>query len=165
MRTLILLLVLAFSSCRNSKRDNVPSAPYKDTAIPKLTENIQAKKNKAIDTTITYSIPGLSSEGSEAKVLYVNDSIKEAIWNIYGETGKSLIKYQFLSGGKVNADEKNYTYKRDLTSVKSDSDMLLKNNLRYLLDTSGAIITKVKDKDFVNVFPDFKKNIPFVLKN
>jgi hypothetical protein len=178
MKTLVLLItVVLFFSCKNKvankdgfKNDSEKMVENEDTST--LLQNRKEKKVNAShdyikggakDTTITFSIEGLSAEGSEVKAHYINDSLKEATWNIYGETGQSTIKYYFLNNNRVKAEETNYNYQQQLTEVRSKKDMILKNRLTYLLDTNGTLLSIIKQKDFVNVFPDFKQNVPFVL--
>lgn len=166
--TLIVISLLFLISC-DSHRGDTQQSRSPDRLIPVVQEIIQTrpagtpKKPHAFrDTTINFSIEGISAEGSEAVVHYIFDTISTAEWNIFGETGQWMIKYKFLKNGTVRAFEKNYTYKKSLTTVKSDKDMILKNSLQYVLDTNGVLLTKVNPKDFVNVFSDFKNHVPMV---
>lgn len=167
-----LMVIFLVVSCTSKKVKNkqpqeavlVYSSYDNDTLKNHLSKNL----NPIIiakDTMLTFSIEGLSSEGSEVKAQYINDTIKVAIWNIYGETGQSIIQYHFLKDGKIDVVEKNYKYKTSLTKVNSKNDIELKSTLRYLLSTEGSPLTKIKDKSFVNVFTDFKKNVPLILSN
>ncbi len=121
------------------------------------------QKAGAIDTTVTYSIEGLSAEGSELKAHYVQDTIRNITWNLYGETGQSIIKYVFLKNGLVSAEEKNYVYEKSITEVNDPGDMKLRSHLKYTVDTAGKLLTDVDDPDFVNVFNEMKAHVPFIL--
>ncbi|WP_133177561.1 hypothetical protein [Chitinophaga parva] len=120
---------------------------------------------RSTDTTVSFSIDGLSSEGSEASVHYVNGRISTAKWSIFGETGQLFIEYKFLTDGTVKASEKKYEYKTDLTSVSSDSDMELISSFCCTLDTNGILRSKPNARGFVDVFAAFKKAVPFELKH
>ncbi|PUZ22570.1 hypothetical protein GA0116948_109172 [Chitinophaga costaii] len=159
------IFAIFYCSCtQNNKQvqNTKPTHVILDTLEEKLKIN-SAPNILSNDTTIVFSIDGLSSEGSEVKAHYIDGRISDAKWDIFGETGQSIILYSFLKNGTVKAFEKNYTYKTDLTEVKSEKDMHLKNSLQYVLDTSGKLLSKINNKDFVDVFTDFKKTVPFRL--
>lgn len=173
MRVYIFIISAVFFclSCNNKKANN-QKFKNEDTLVHVENDTLknQVKGNNkkrilATDTTLTFSIDGLSSEGSEVKAHYIYDTIRNALWNIYGETGQSVIQYEFLKNGTVKTYEKNYTYKTDLTGVKSEKGMILKSSLHYILDTTGVLLSKINDKDFVNVFTDFKEHVPMTLSN
>ena len=63
------------------------------------------------DTLIIYNIKGISTEGAEAKVNYVNGKIAKSVTNIYGETGQSTIIYEFDTD-KIKVSEKNTLIKQ-----------------------------------------------------
>jgi hypothetical protein len=161
-----IIFAIFYCSCvQNNKKveNNKPIHVLSDT----LEDRLKSSKPNILsnDTTIVFSIDGLSSEGSEVKAHYINGRINDAKWDIFGETGQSIILYSFLKNGTVKASEKNYTYKTDLTEVKSEKDMNLKSSLQYVLDTNGILLSKISNKDFVNVFTDFKKTVPLHLSN
>lgn len=162
-------IVLFASSCNGD--DLVNQVPTIDTSrTPSKLEvdhprnNLVYERVKQTDTILTFSIEGLSAEGSEVQAHYVNDSLRNAIWYIYGETGQSKIKYIFFAKGIIKAEEHSYIYKRQLSDVHHEDDMTLIKSFHYILDTSGALLRKISEKDYVNVFSDFKRNVPFVLK-
>lgn len=164
------LLLLSLTACQNQSpadqpltaHDTIPlKAPVEDTSLTFT----QKPGIRAIpkDTTIVYDIEGISAESSEAKVNYINGVIRDVEWHIYGETGQMLISYTFQQNGTIKALEKTYAYPAGLESVKSDKDIQLKTTLSYQLDSNGVLLSKMADKGFVNVFPDFKKNVPLKL--
>jgi hypothetical protein len=160
----VIFLCLSCNSKRSKiqKKTNVTSIDIKkDTLENQLKNNKMERVPK--DTILIFSIDGLSAEGSEVKAHYINGVIRDATWNIYGETGQSVIYYKFLKGDTVKTEEKNYIYKGSLTEVNSEKDMNLKSSLQYILDTNGVVLSKINEKDFVNVFTDFKKHVPMVL--
>lgn len=116
---------------------------------------------KNYDTTIVYSIEGLSAEGSEVTVRYVNKIIRDAVWIIYGETGRREITYMFFDGF-VKAIDKTYQFRTHFSEVNSSDDVSLKDSISYTLDFEGHIRTPVK-VGFVNLYPDLKDSIPFAL--
>ena len=167
--TLIVISLALLISC-NSHRGDTQQSRNPDNLIPVVQEILQNQQPRGIkrirpfrDTTISFSIDGLSAEGSEAVVHYIFDTISTAEWNIYGETGQWMIRYKFLKNGTIKAFEKNYSYKSTLTTVKSDKDKILKSSIQYVLDTNGVLLTKVNRQDFVNVYSDFKENVPMIL--
>lgn len=124
----------------------------------------QVKKDSTVikkDTTITYDIEGISAEGTEAITKYIDGKISESTINVYGETGQATIRYVF-SDDKINVTEKQYAYKAGLESVNSEKDMKLKKEISYVLNRNGMPIGKA-DKDRLDIFPEFKKAVPFVL--
>lgn len=164
-----LFLFLFLFSCNTKKynnhksqpTDNSPSA-FQDT----LSDSLKPRDKVQFfikDTTMTFSIEGLSAEGSEVKAHYIGDTIKDAKWEIYGETGQVVILYQFLKNGTIRVAEKRYDYKTNLGEVHSEKDMYLKSSLLYILDNNGEPIAKIKDKNFNNLFVYFKQKIPFIL--
>ena len=162
----VLFIPIGFLACigknaddRQSKQDVI--LPNIDSAL--LHRNQGHKKLISKDTVIIYSIEGLSTEGSEAKVHYLKNSISDAEWRIFGETGQRIIQYKFFKNGLIHAFEKLYTYKSGLLDIKTNEDIVLKDSLRYQLDTNGNIVSKYPSNGFVNVFPDFKKKIALYL--
>ncbi|MBO9571386.1 MAG: hypothetical protein J7497_04145 [Chitinophagaceae bacterium] len=171
MRLNIIIIGLLFLSCNDRQH---LSEKGKDSVVASdtLVSNIDSvpEMNMPIifstgvaDTVISFSVEGLSSEGSEIKAHYINDTITEAQWDIFGETGKTTIKYVFFKNGYIQATEKQYLYKVQISDVKSPNDITLKDTISYLLDT-GGIIKTVIDKDFTDVYPGFKSKVPLVLK-
>lgn len=122
-------------------------------------ENISTIKK---DTTILYDIEGISAEGAEATVKYVNGKIKESTINVYGETGQAKIVYVFLPT-QINVTEKEFTYKEDLKNVNSEKDMKIKKEIAYVIDYNGIPIGNA-DKERLDIFQEFKKVVPFELK-
>lgn len=171
MKIFIFTLIVIFLtiSCRSKNinkqlQEGVQIYSSHDTLKNNVLKNLNPKIIVK-DTTLIFSIEGLSSEGSEVKARYINDTITIAIWSILGESGQSIIQYHFLKDGKIDVIEKNYKYKTSLAEVNSKKDMELKSTLRYLLGTNGSLLTKIKDQSFVNVFTDFKKNVPLILSD
>ena len=78
MKTMLISLVLALTSCN-----------LKDSNEPKSVKTI-TKENDVIkkDTIITYNIDGISSEGTEAKVIYKKQKIYESEINVYERRAK-----------------------------------------------------------------------------
>jgi hypothetical protein len=130
-------LVVLLPSCRENQK-NTSAQTVWDTALNTQPKQITVSKQPHVagDTTITYSIEGLSAEGSELEAHYIRDTIKEVTWKLYGETGQSVIKYIFLNK-VVMAEEKNYVYEKSITEVNNEGDIRLKSQLNYVLDTSG----------------------------
>ena len=131
------------------------------------TQDTSAEENEVLraqrsDTTITYSIAGLSAEGSEVKAHYINDTIADANWDIFSETGQLNIKYIFNKSGEIDAEEKHFGYKTGLQEVQSQQDVVLSDSLIYKMDSTGKVISAVP-ANFTNVFTDFKSNVPLVL--
>lgn len=111
------------------------------------------------DTTIEYSIDGLSNEGISAIAKYFQGKIKECTISIYGETGQNRIYYTF-DEGKINVVEKHFVYKTGIESVKTENDMKLDKQLSYILDINGTVVGKA-ESDRSDIFSEFKKAVPF----
>lgn len=167
-----LLLLLSLISCQNQTATEQPltgadttpaKASVEDTSTSLMPISRPVTMVIPKDTIIEYDIEGISAESSEAKVHYINGAVRDVEWHIYGETGQVFISYTFQQNGTIKALEKTYTYPGSLESVKSDKDIRLKKTFSYQLDSNGVLLSKVTDKDFVNIFPDLKKNVPLKL--
>lgn len=114
------------------------------------------------DTTITYTIEGISAEGADSKVHYINDIIYKSVTNIYGETGKVTIIYNFDSN-IIKVLETKYTYKTTISKVKINEDMNLDYQINYIIDFNGKIIGK-EFSERIDIFQEFIKIVPFKIK-
>ncbi|MCJ7933583.1 MAG: hypothetical protein MUW56_08075 [Chryseobacterium sp.] len=148
----IIFLLLTVISC-NAKDQNNSSS---DT-VPLLQESLIKK-----DTIITYNIDGISSEGSEAVVIYKRKKIYESKINIYGETGQAELIYKFYPT-KIEVIEKTHKYKGDLKSVNSKEDLKLVNIVKYYIDYKGELLSNPPKKR-IDIFKEFKNNVPFEIK-
>lgn len=115
----------------------------------------------AKDTLITYDIEGISIEGAETKVNYVNGKIIKSVTSIYGETGQAKIIYEFETD-KIKVLETKYSYKSGIENVKSDEDMQLDYEISYFIDFKGKLLGK-EIPDRIDIFKEFKEAIPFEL--
>jgi hypothetical protein len=153
MKNLIALtLLLGLFSCQasNSKIDSDTDKTQESQAV-----EIQ-------DTTITYNIEGLSSEGAEAKTQYRQNKITQSDIEIYGEQGQLHIGYVF-SAASINVTEKQYAYSKSLSEVKTDNDMKLMNERKYTMTLDGKVVGSA-DSTNADIYPIFKKSVPFELK-
>lgn len=152
MKTMLISLVLALASCN-----------LKDSNEPKSVKTI-TKENDVIkkDTIITYNIDGISSEGTEAKVIYKKQKIYESEINVYGETGQVKLTYKFFSTD-IEVTENSYKYKEGLKSVNSKDDLILSNSVKYYIDYSGKVLSN-NIKEYIDIFKEFKASVPFELK-
>jgi hypothetical protein len=114
-------------------------------------------KSNNHDTTIIYDIDNLSSEGAEARVLYVDGKIKESTTYIYGAGGKTEIEYIFASNF-IRVREQTYLY-QDTSLNKLDT----LNVIRYKIDYRGNVVGK-KLSQYTDMFEEFKRAVPFILK-
>ena len=114
-------------------------------------------KSNNHDTTIIYDIDNLSSEGAEARVLYVDGKIKESTTYIYGAGGKTEIEYIFASSF-IRVREQTYLY-QDTSLNKLDT----LNVIRYKIDYRGNVVGK-KLSQYTDMFEEFKRAVPFILK-
>jgi hypothetical protein len=149
----LILFVISCGSSPQEQRTNIKT--------PDLTKVEKDSPVSKKDTTIIFDIEGISAEGTEAITKYIDGKISESTINVYGETGQATIRYVFLND-KINVTEKLYTYKAGLESVNSEKDMKLKKELSYVINRNGTPLGKA-DKDRLDVFPEFKKVVPFVL--
>lgn len=157
MRTLSVVLItgIIYVSCNNRQQSMQPNSV--DSIAVNPTKAVAAK-----DTSIEYSIEGVSSEGTSAKAKYVGGRIKECEITVYGETGQSKIVYIF-SDNKIDVSEKQLTYNTSLENTKSDKDMKVKKEITYVLDLNGNPIGKA-DVDRADIFSEFKKVVPLEIK-
>ena len=109
------------------------------------------------DTTIIYDIDNLSSEGTEARVLYRDGKIKESTIFMYGAGGKTEIEYLFTSNF-IRVREQTYLYQD--TSLNNIDTLRV---LRYKIDYSGKTVGK-SFSQYTDIFEEFKKAVPFILK-
>jgi len=152
MKIILIFLSLTLASC-NTKDSNKPSSV-----------KIITQKNDVIkkDTIITYNIDGISSEGTEAKVIYKKQKIYESEINVYGETGQVKLTYKFFSTD-IEVTENSYKYKEDLKSINSKDDLILLNSVKYYIDYSGKVLSN-NIKEHIDIFKGFKVSVPFELK-
>ncbi|GEM_PF-3644079 len=111
------------------------------------------------ETTITYNIEGISSEGAEAKVTYVNGKISRSIISIYGEAGQATIIYEF-GAEKIKVLETKYSYKSRIDEVESDSDLSLDYKISYFINYDGEIVGAEKP-EHIDIFQEFQRVVPF----
>ena len=115
------------------------------------------------DTLIHYSIEGISAEGSEVMATYQQNTLRNAQWIIYGETGKTIIRYQWIKNGGITATEHYYRYKTNLTNVQSDQYISLVDSVNYIMNRNGQITSIIVQKDFENLYPIFTKHVPLII--
>lgn len=147
-----ILISLFFVACNNFQKND---------AI----KNVESITHRTIsnDTLISYTIEGISSEGAESIVRYVNNKIFESTTTLYIGTGQISVKYYFEKN-KVKVNEMHYYYKTEIENVQSKEDMQLNKELNYYLDLKGSVIgDEVYDK--TDIFQEFKKEIPFEIGN
>jgi hypothetical protein len=142
-----------FLSCESNEQKNKTNT---DTILH--SENVPAVMK---DTTITYYLEGISSEGAEAKVLYNKGRIRKAEIGIAGAEGQCFINYVFQSK-VIEVGEKCYHYKAGIESVNKN-EMSLKSDIHYTLGYDGKPIGK-EFKERLDIFQEFKKAVPFKLK-
>lgn len=113
------------------------------------------------ETSITYDIEGISSEGAEAKVTYVNGKISRSITTIYGETEQATIIYEF-GAEKIKVLETKYSYKSKIEEVESDSDLSLDYKISYFINYNGEIVG-AEAPEHIDIFQEFQRVVPFEL--
>ena len=135
-----------------------------DDFIPILIEDIipDFQLSRATnETSIIYNIEGISSEGAEAKVNYVNGKISKSITTVYGETAQATIIYEF-GAEKIKVLETKYSYKRMLEDVESDNDMSLDYRISYFIDYDGKVVG-AEAPEHIDIFREFQRVVPFEL--
>lgn len=134
------------------------SAPVRGELIGFVRSGIPHSKPLR-DTVINYSIEGISGEGSEVKAFYINDTLKNVEWTIYGETGKTKLTYHWNRSGKILATEYYYRYQKMLADITSENDITLTDSLKYSMDSKGNLMSPITRKDFENLYPVFIKHV------
>lgn len=147
------LLLFVLFSC-NDTRSRKPALP------PMVDEKNVIRHQK--DTVLKIIIEDISEEGSDVTASYIQDTLRNATWEIYGESGKAMIVYTFYRDGKVHVVDKKATYKVRLENVRSGRDMKW-DSVTYLLDTNGVLLSKMADTGRANGFSYFKQNVPMIL--
>lgn len=144
---LAFLLPFSFASCNliHKKEKKASDDSYFSTA--------------ANETLITYNIEGISSEGAEAKVTYVNGKISKSITALYGETGQATIVYEF-GAEKIKVVETKYSYKCTIEDVGSDNDLLLDYRISYFINYNGELVGAELPKH-MDIFQEFQRVVPF----
>lgn len=150
MKYIIVCLSFVIVSCNFSHKQEMGSVNNKSDF-----------SKVAKDTLITYDIEGISTEGAETKVNYVNGKITKSVTSIYGETGQAKIIYEFETD-KIKVLETKYSYKSGIENVKSDEDMQLDYEISYFIDFKGNLLGK-EIPDRIDIFKEFKEAIPFEL--
>jgi hypothetical protein len=151
IKYIIICLFFEIISCNFSHKQEMGSANNKSEF---------SKVSK--DTVITYDIEGISLEGADAKVNYVNGKITKSVTSVYGETGRATIIYEFKMD-KIKVLETKYSYKSGIENIKSDEvDMHLDYEISYLIDLKGNLIEK-EIPDRIDIFKEFKEIVPFEL--
>lgn len=150
MKNIIVCLSFVIVSCNFSHKQEMGSVNNKSDF-----------SKVAKDTLITYDIEGISTEGAETKVNYVNGKITKSVTSIYGETGQAKIIYEFETD-KIKVLETKYSYKSGIENIKSDEDMQLDYEISYFIDFKGNLLGK-EIPDRIDIFKEFKEAIPFEL--
>ena len=135
-----------------------------DDFIPILTEDIIPDFQLSTATnekSITYNIEGISSEGAEAKVNYVNGKISKSITTVYGETAQATIIYEF-GAEKIKVLETKYSYKSRIEEVESDRDLSLDYRISYFIDYDGKVVG-AEAPEHIDIFQEFQRVVPFEL--
>jgi hypothetical protein len=154
MKVILFLSSLLFLFCckNNNKTENISNVAVKNTI----------EKHNLIDTTILYNIEGISSEGSEAKVIYKKNKIVKSEISIYGETGQIQIEYSF-NNDTINVIEKQFGYKNGGINTNQLNELILKKQLEYKMNTVGKLISNTSIER-TDIFKEFTKSVPMQLK-
>ena len=151
LKYLIIYVSFLSISCNISHRQEIKS-------IKK--ESISFQKSK--DTLIVYDIEGISLDGAEAMVNYVNGRITKSVTNIYGETGQGTVLYKFEKD-RIRVTETKYSYKLQIENVKSNKDMQLNYKVIFYMDFNGNILgDEIPYR--IDIFKEFTKKVPFEIK-
>lgn len=134
-----------------------------DSAKSESTDSIVsvAAHQDANEDIIIYDIEGISAEGAEAKVNYVNGKISKSVTHIYGETGQATVTYAF-EGNKIKVSETTYSYTSRIEDVRSNNGMRLDYKISYFIDFDGNPVGKVPSER-IDIFKEFKDVVPFAL--
>lgn len=149
------------------KRQLAPATSPEDTMPPQAIRLAKRPAGPPVDTVLRIEIDDASLEGSGVKATYTRDTLRSAIWNIYGESFKAQVTYTFSPDGKVHVKEKESRYTARLEDVRSKKDMKTDSTF-YFIDTNGVLLSKVgRNFDTTGTreqFVIFKKNVPMILK-
>ena len=146
----IVFIVVAIASC----------IPVKDQKSENIA-NESRISGTVKDTSITYSIDGISVEGTECKATYVNGIISSCITNVYGESGQATIEYKF-EADRIQVKETKYSYKTRIENVRSEKDIQLDCERSYYIDFNGRVIGDSL-QDRIDIYEKFKSAVPLEL--
>ncbi len=111
---------------------------------------------KTKSNSIIYSIEGISTEGTEVNVRYINNKIESAKIIIYGDLGQIKIEYFFLKD-RIRVDEKIYSYMKPISEIDLESDLLEEYELKYFIDYNGKRIKLNRTIAYTDIFSEFAK--------
>lgn len=150
IKYIIVCLSFVFVSCKFSHKQEmgVANCNYDFSKVLK-------------DTLITYELDGISLEGTETKVNYINSKITKSFTSVYGETGLATIIYEFGTD-KIKVLETKYSYKSGIEKVKSNKDLKLDYKICYFIDFNGNLLGK-DITERIDIFKEFKEAVPFEL--
>lgn len=151
LKYIIICLFFVFVSCNSTHKQEIGGSNKES--------NFNAMEK---DTLITYDIEGISTEGAETVVNYVNGNIAKSVTNIYGETGKATIIYEFNTD-QIKVSETKYSYKTGIEKVRSNEDIQLDYKISYFIDFKGSLVGK-EILDRIDIFEEFKEAVPFKLE-
>lgn len=120
-----------------------------------------AEIRRRLDTSFTFNIEGVSSEGTEAIVKYKGGKIAECVIKIYGCAGRTELFYSFFEK-RIDVAEKRYAYHQSIENVKSASDMSLEDSSHYSINYDGKPVGRIPEKR-LDVFDELKNSVPFEL--
>ena len=141
---IFLSMLIFFLACNENKNDSKNLFDYKH----------EIKQ----DTIIRYDFEGVSSEGAVAKVRYKKNQINSANVIIYGESGKAELQLLF-SEKYIKVNESVYMYKKNISEIATNDDIILISTSVYKLKDEGVLIGVAKDRQ-VDIFDDVIKQIP-----
>ena len=165
----LILVAVCNYSCANKQADS-NTIEYRDTTSEEsyhtdATDSILAPEPQKLynDTTITYDIPDMSSEGAGAAVKYVQGKISHAEIRIYGGMGQSKTDYTFTEEG-IEVTDTVYQYTKSITEVRSlTEDAYIESANKYTLAYDGRKIKPQADTIPDELFAIFRQNVPFTL--
>lgn len=127
----------------------------------KYTAKATGYQTEQKDTTITYDIEAISTEGARAEVYYVKGKISKSTTTIYGEMGRASVVYVFEKD-RIKVSETQYVYPAHVVDLKPDSEIRVSRQRSYYIDFDGKLIGEpVPDR--IDIFEEFKNTVAFKL--
>lgn len=166
MRILILWILSALLLSCNTRKTKARSNDI-DRAKNSIADTFVIKNDMntllACDTTITYDIEEISSEGTEAIACYHGKKLYQCTVSVFGAGGRTDLQFDF-DDSAVKVKEYSYQYTKPLAEISSDKEIWLSDSLFYVLDKmNGKIIKGEIGNDKKQFYLAIIKKVPLSL--
>ncbi len=155
----------AFLVCVSCTNDRNPEERAERVQVKDASDKIIKKVQHVdlsvpCDTVVNYNIEDISSEGAEAEACFIKNKLVKCKAIIFGAAGRIEIQY-LVRDSVVEVAEYMYKYKKSLTEINAESDIVLSDSARYSIDkNNGQVISGKKSSDAARSYQEIFKKIP-----